>query len=128
MIILGIIVRQFCNPARSEEYITVANQTSKIDDSLAHDDYNRALELDPKYSAYKNRGYCYLLLSDIKQAQTDFIRSSQLDSTNINNCWMPEWASMCQEKPGLLTAERLEAIAANAPNDVASYICRGVAL
>src|SRR5260370_5475826 len=41
---------------------------------------------------------------------------------------MTEWATMCQEKPGLETAKRLKAIATNDPNDVVAYLCRGVAL
>jgi len=35
---------------------------------------------------------------------------------------------MCQEKPDPQIAERLEAVAANAPDDIVAFICRGIAL
>ncbi len=41
---------------------------------------------------------------------------------------MTEWVTICQEKPELETAERLEAIAAVDPDNVNAYTCRGVAL
>ena len=95
----------------------------------AIEDYDRALGLDPEFSAaYLLRGYLYLWLRDTKQAQKDFMRSWQLDSTNVNYGWMTEWSTMCQEKPDQETAKRLEKIAANDPNDIEAYICRGVAL
>jgi tetratricopeptide (TPR) repeat protein len=52
----------------------------------------------------------------------------QYPDTNVNYGWMTEWANMCQEKPGLETAERLEAIAAVDPDNYVAYVCRGVAL
>jgi tetratricopeptide (TPR) repeat protein len=39
-----------------------------------------------------------------------------------------EWINMCQERPGLATAERLEKIGACDPQDDTAYICRGIAL
>src|SRR6266853_3640136 len=87
------------------------------------------IELNPENgNAYIGRGYVYLWLRDIKQAQIDFKQGWQLDSTDVNNGWMAEWANMCQGKPGLETAGRLEAIAAVEPDNVEAYICRGVAL
>ena len=56
------------------------------------------------------------------------MRSWQIDSTNVNYGWMVEWTNMCQEKPDLDMARRLEAIAAVGPNNAEAYVCHGVAL
>jgi tetratricopeptide (TPR) repeat protein len=40
---------------------------------------------------------------------------------------MVEWIEMCQEKPALEKAERLETISADNPQEGMAYICRGVA-
>src|SRR5260370_924737 len=118
------------DPEGADAYAGRGNAYSDLKEyQRAIEDYNRALELDPENSwAYLLRGYAYLWLRDLKQAQIDFMRSRQLDPTNVGYGLMTEWVTICQEKPELETAERLEAIAAVDPDNVNAYTCRGVAL
>jgi len=66
-------------------------------------------------------------MKDTGQATADYVRSWELDSTSFDNRWMVEWA-MCQRKPDLAMAERLEQIASVDLQNVRAYVCRGVAL
>ena len=91
-------------------------------------DFQYSIELDPENSViYLLLGYSYLWLKDIKQAHKAFLQSWQLELTNINYSLMAEWTTMYQKKPDPQMAERLETVAANAPEDVVAFICRGIA-
>jgi tetratricopeptide (TPR) repeat protein len=107
----------------------------------AIEDFNHALELDSKYSwAYDGKGLAYLLLKDAKRAESSYracweqdlnVTSTQLDTRWIGlHCqlgWMAEWSGMCQRRPDPKMAERLETVAATAPENYTAYVCRGVA-
>jgi tetratricopeptide (TPR) repeat protein len=62
------------------------------------------------------------------QARVDFIQSLELNPKNVNYCWIVEWSGMGQEGPDDEMLGRLEAIAAEYPEDGWALVCRGVAL
>lgn len=92
-------------------------------------DIDHALDLDPNYAwAYSHRGFVFLWLKDAEQAKSNYARSWELDSTDINSGWMAEWSAMCQKKPDPAMAERLEQIASVDPQNDIALVCRGIAL
>jgi tetratricopeptide (TPR) repeat protein/GTPase SAR1 family protein len=92
---------------------------------------DRALELRPHYaSILAERGLTCLWMQNLKQAISDYTHSKELDGYYIqnHNNWMAIWAGMCYERPGLELIERLETIAATAPEHPVAFVCRGVAM
>jgi Flp pilus assembly protein TadD len=96
----------------------------------AIEDFDRALELDPKYAwVYSRRGSTYLRMKDISKAKFDYIHAWELNSTHIRYALIAIWCEMCQKGPDPQMAERLEAIAATDSGDYhyEAGICRGIA-
>jgi tetratricopeptide (TPR) repeat protein len=97
----------------------------------AIEDYEYAIKLNPEDSAvYTRRAYSYLWLRNIEQAHIDFMKCRQLEPTDVDYSLMTEWVIICQEKPGLEMAERLEVIATVDPDNgeayAGYYVYRGV--
>ena len=64
----------------AESYFNSGNLYLRLEDNReAINDYDRAIELDPKYaSAYNNRGIAYARLGDSRQAIKEFDKSIEL--------------------------------------------------
>jgi tetratricopeptide (TPR) repeat protein len=94
--------------------------------------FDLAIALEPSSAGtYKLRGDTYLWMKNRLKATADYRHCYELDPTRDDAAWMLEWASMGKHRPGVDTAERLEAIAAIERKPFTMYIlnvCLGLAL
>ncbi|MBX5448912.1 tetratricopeptide repeat protein [Thermogemmatispora sp.] len=90
-------------------------------------DLNSVLEARPNFAcAYHYRALASLYLHDLRRARQDCQRAITLNPMHIDHGWLACWVALCEERPDAAMAERLEALARNAPEQYVALLCWAV--